>query len=145
VFFIMSYHDLYWRPKDGSWPATDPAALLKQVHAALKPGGVVIVEDHVDVAGADPLVNVDKVHRIDPVRLRKDFEKAGFKFDGESKALAHPTTITPSSCSIKRSASRPTRSSIVSADRPTPRLEQRHLATPAARHVVGTPAMSRPR
>jgi len=90
VFFIMSYHDLYWRPKDGSWPATDPAALLKQVHAALKPGGVVIVEDHVDVAGADPLVIVDKVHRIDPVRLRKDFEKAGFKFDGESKALAHP-------------------------------------------------------
>jgi predicted methyltransferase len=24
VLFIMSYHDLYWRPKDGSWPATDP-------------------------------------------------------------------------------------------------------------------------
>lgn len=90
VLFIMSYHDLYWRPKDGSWPATDPAVLLKQVRAALKPGGVVIVEDHVDVAGADPLVNVDKVHRIDPARLRKDFEKAGFRFDGESKALAHP-------------------------------------------------------
>jgi predicted methyltransferase len=90
ALFIMSYHDLYWRPKDGSWPNTDPAALLKQVHAALKPGGVVIVQDHVDVAGADPLVNVDKVHRIDPTRVRKDFEKAGFKFDGESKALAHP-------------------------------------------------------
>ena len=90
VLFIMSYHDLYWRPKDGSWPATDAAAMLQQVHAALKPGGVVIVEDHVDVAGADPLVNVDEVHRIDPARLRKDFEKAGFKFDGESKALAHP-------------------------------------------------------
>jgi predicted methyltransferase len=90
ALFIMSYHDLYWRPKDGSWPNTDPAAMLEQVHAALKPGGVVIVEDHVDVAGADPLVNVDKVHRIDPARVRKDFEKAGFTFDGESKALAHP-------------------------------------------------------
>ena len=90
AIFVMCYHDLYWRPEDGSWPKTDPAALLKQVHTALKPGGVVIVQDHIDVAGADPLVNVDKVPRIDPVRVRKDFEKAGFKFDGESKALAHP-------------------------------------------------------
>jgi predicted methyltransferase len=90
ALFIMAYHDLYWRPKDGSWPQTDPAALLERVHAALKPGGIVIVQDHIDVAGADPLVNVDKVHRIDPARVRKDFEKAGFTFDGESKALAHP-------------------------------------------------------
>ena len=51
---------------------------------------MVLLGLQLDVAGADPLVNVDKVHRIDPVRLRKDFEKAGFKFDGESKALAHP-------------------------------------------------------
>ena len=90
ALFIMSYHDLYWRPTDGSWPATDPARMLAQVHSALKPGGVVIVEDHVDVPGADPLKNVDKVHRIDPVVVRRDFEKAGFKFDGESKVLAHP-------------------------------------------------------
>jgi predicted methyltransferase len=90
ALFIMSYHDLYWRPTDGSWPATDPAKMLAQVYAALKPGGVVIVQDHVDVAGADPLKNVDKVHRIDPEIVKRDFEKAGFKFDGESKALAHP-------------------------------------------------------
>ena len=91
VLFIMSYHDLYWRPNDGSWTATDPAMLLEKVHAAVKPGGIVIVEDHVAPAGADPVVGVDKLHRIDPVGVRKrDFERAGFKFDGESKVLAHP-------------------------------------------------------
>jgi predicted methyltransferase len=90
ALFIMSYHDLYWRPADGSWPATDAARLLAQVHAALKPGGVVIVQDHVDVAGADPLASVDQRHRIDPAVVRRDFANAGFEFDGESPALAHP-------------------------------------------------------
>ena len=90
ALFVMSYHDLYWRPADGSWPATDPAKLLATLRTALKPGGVVIVQDHVDVAGADPLQGVDKVHRIDPAVVRSDFEKAGFEFDGESKVLAHP-------------------------------------------------------
>ncbi len=50
AFFVMSYHDLYWRPSDGSWPATDPMLLLAKLHAALKPGGVVVVQDHVGTA-----------------------------------------------------------------------------------------------
>jgi predicted methyltransferase len=90
AMFVMSYHDLYWRPAEGGWPATDAAKLVGMLYATLKPGGVVIVQDHVDAAGADPYKGVDKVHRIDPAVVRRDFEKAGFVFDGESKALAHP-------------------------------------------------------
>ena len=90
VMFIMSYHDLYWRPANGDWAPTDAPKLVEQLYTAVKPGGVVIVQDHIDVAGKDPLENVDKVHRIDPAVVKRDFEKAGFKFDGESKALAHP-------------------------------------------------------
>lgn len=90
VLFIMSYHDIYWRPADGSWPVTDGKQVLGKLLPALKPGGVVIVQDHVDKAGADPLVNVDKIHRIDPAVVRRDFEQAGFVLDGESKVLAHP-------------------------------------------------------
>jgi predicted methyltransferase len=90
AMFVMAYHDLYWRPADGGWPATDASKLVGKLYAALKPGGVVIVQDHVDGAGADPYKGVDKVHRIDPAVVRRDFEEAGFVFDGESKALAHP-------------------------------------------------------
>ena len=90
AMFIMAYHDLYWRPADGSWPQTDPAALVAKVFAALKPGGVVLVEDHVANAGGDTAATVDKLHRIDPALVKRDFEKAGFVFDGESRALAHP-------------------------------------------------------
>lgn len=90
VIFIMAYHDLYWRPADGSWADTDPALLLAKLHAALKPGGVILVQDHVAKAGGDPAKVVDELHRIDPALVKKDFARAGFDFDGESAALAHP-------------------------------------------------------
>jgi predicted methyltransferase len=31
---------------------------------------------------------VDTLHRIDPAIVRRDFERAGFEFDGASKVLA---------------------------------------------------------
>ncbi len=89
ALFIMSYHDLYWRPSDGSWPPTDPLQLLAKLHAALKSGGVVVVQDHVANPGGDPDKVVDSLHRIDPALVRRDFEKAGFVFDGSSDLLAH--------------------------------------------------------
>jgi predicted methyltransferase len=88
AIFVMSYHDLYWRPADGSWPPTDPAVLLAQLHAALKPGAVVVVQDHVAAAGGDTSKVVDDLHRIHPSVVRRDFERAGFAFDGESPVLA---------------------------------------------------------
>jgi predicted methyltransferase len=90
ALFIMSYHDLYWRPADGSWPATDPMQLLARLYAALKPGGAVVVEDHVANPGGDADKVVDALHRIDPELVKRDFAKAGFTLDGSSNVLAHP-------------------------------------------------------
>jgi predicted methyltransferase len=90
ALFVMSYHDAYWRPQDKSWDRTDPAALLQRLFLALKPGAVVVVQDHVAAAGGDVAKVVDTLHRIDPARVRRDFEQAGFVFDGSSDVLAHP-------------------------------------------------------
>jgi len=90
AIFIMSYHDLYWRPADGSWPPTDPAQLLGKLNAALKPGGVIVVQDHVATAGGATAEVVDKLHRIDPAVVKADFARAGFTLDAESDVLAHP-------------------------------------------------------
>ncbi|HKQ14689.1 MAG TPA: hypothetical protein VJT80_14750 [Steroidobacteraceae bacterium] len=90
VLFMQSYHDLYWRPKDGSWPATDAAKALAQLVPALKPGAVVVVVDHVANAGGDPTETVTSMHRIDPAILKRDFEAAGLKFDSESAVFANP-------------------------------------------------------
>jgi predicted methyltransferase len=90
VLFMQSYHDLYWRPKDGSWPKTDAAKALAQLVPALKPGAVVVVVDHVAKAGGEPTETVTGMHRIDPAILKRDFEAAGLKFDSESPVFANP-------------------------------------------------------
>jgi predicted methyltransferase len=90
VLFVQSYHDLYWRPKDGSWTPTDPAQSLARVVAALKPGAVAVVIDHAAVAGGDPAATVDALHRIDPAVVKRDFEAAGLVFDAESPLFQNP-------------------------------------------------------
>lgn len=89
VLFMQSYHDLYWRPKEG-WPQTDPAKALAQLAPALKPGAVVVVVDHVANAGIDPTKAATDMHRIDPATLKRDFEAAGLTFDAESPVFANP-------------------------------------------------------
>jgi len=88
ALFVMSYHDLHWKSKDGSWPNTDPAQALAKLVPALKPGATVVVLDHAATAGADPAVSVDALHRIDPALVKREFEAAGLTFDAESKAFA---------------------------------------------------------
>ena len=49
-----------------------------------------MVEDHVANPGGDTAQVVDAMHRIDPPVVKRDFEQAGFVFDGESRVLANP-------------------------------------------------------
>lgn len=90
VLFVMSYHDLYWKQKDPEWGVIDPAQALVKLVPALKPGGVVVVVDHIAAAGGETSAVVDALHRIDPATVRHDFEAAGLVFDGESMALRNP-------------------------------------------------------
>lgn len=90
ALFVQTYHDLYWRPKDGSWKPVDPAQSLAKLVPALKPGAVVLVVDHVATPGGDTSQTVDALHRIDPAVVRRDFEAAGLVFDSESSILSNP-------------------------------------------------------
>lgn len=90
AMFIMAYHDLYWRPADGSWPNTDPALMLRKLYAAMKQGGNVLVQDHVASAGGDPSDVVNRLHRIDPAIVRRDFAAAGFVEVRASNLFANP-------------------------------------------------------
>jgi predicted methyltransferase len=86
----LNYHDTYWESAEFGLPRMDPAAFLAKVHAAMKPGAVIGVVDHVAKPGGDVREVVEKLHRIDPAVIRADFERAGFAFDSESDLLRNP-------------------------------------------------------
>ena len=87
VFIRQNYHDLHVRFMG---PADVPA-FTRKVFAALKPGGVYIVIDHVAPAGMDETAAVNRLHRINPADVKAEVEAAGFRFDGESPILAEPS------------------------------------------------------
>lgn len=81
----QNFHDLYLTRFN-----LDVPAVVKQIYAAVKPGGEFVVLDHAAAAGADVVPTANTLHRIDPAAVRKTVEAAGFKFEGESKILANP-------------------------------------------------------
>ena len=85
----LIYHDFYWESEQFKMERMDPAAILANLYAGMKPGGVVAVIDHVGSAG-DTRAVVEKTHRIDPATARSDFLKAGFVLDGENEMFANP-------------------------------------------------------
>ena len=78
----QNYHDLH------NVPGLDMAAFNKAVFAALKPGGVYVVLDHVGAPG-DPAIT-HTLHRIDPAVVRREVEQAGFLYVDESRVLRNP-------------------------------------------------------
>lgn len=90
VMIHLDYHDLYWESEKFKVPRTDPAAFLKTLYVAVKPGGTVAVIDHVGLPG-DTRDTVNKFHRIDPAVVKADFLAAGFVLDGESDMLRNTT------------------------------------------------------
>jgi predicted methyltransferase len=82
IWTAQNYHDLH----DTFMGPADVAALNQRFFDALKPGGLYLVIDHVAEAGSG-LRDTESLHRIDPKRLRREIEAAGFEFDAQSNAL----------------------------------------------------------
>ena len=90
VILNDNYHDTYWQNEKLKVPQMDPNAFLKAVYAAMKPGAVIGVIDHVASPNQDTRATVEKYHRIDPNVVKADFKRAGFVFVGSSNLLRNP-------------------------------------------------------
>jgi predicted methyltransferase len=84
VFTAQNYHDL----RSSKLPPKTAQGVNRAIFAALKPGGYYIIVDHSAAKGAGVSV-VDTLHRIEAATLKAEVLAVGFKFDGESKALAN--------------------------------------------------------
>jgi predicted methyltransferase len=85
VWTSQNYHDF----KNPGMFFVDTAAMNKAIFDALKPGGLYLIVDHAAAAGSGAR-DTGSLHRIDPELVKREVEAAGFRFVGESKALANP-------------------------------------------------------
>ncbi len=91
-FLLMNldYHDVYWESAERKISRMEPDVWLKNLYAAMKPGGTVGIIDHAATPGGDTRAVVEKLHRIDPAVVKADFERAGFVLEGTSDLLKNP-------------------------------------------------------
>jgi len=82
ITFFFFYHDT-------TYMEVDRAVMNRKLHAALKPGGLLVIADHSAKPGDG--ANVGKsLHRIEESALRREVEAAGFKLVGEADFLRRP-------------------------------------------------------
>ena len=81
IWTSQNYHDLQFGLSHEQILALDRSIL-----AALKPGGVLLVIDHVAAPGAGWSV-APKLHRIEPREILADMQAAGFQFEAGSDVL----------------------------------------------------------
>jgi len=85
IWTAQNYHDLH----DAFLGPADVAALNKALYDSLKPGGILLVIDHVAAPGS-ALRDTESLHRIDPVQMQREIEAAGFVFEAQSDVLRNP-------------------------------------------------------
>lgn len=85
IFTAQNYHDLHL----GRASPEQIAAIDRQMFAALKPGGVLVVVDHYAVDGSGDR-DSNKLHRIDIATVKAELTAAGFVLEAESDLLRNP-------------------------------------------------------
>lgn len=105
IYFVLGYHDMYHQSDD--W-RVDANKLLKQLHRALKPGGVMLVIDHAAPDGTGKK-HSQKLHRIDEQYVKDELADFGFTFVKASQILRNEQDsrkISPFRPEIRRKTDR---------------------------------------
>jgi predicted methyltransferase len=84
IFISQIYHDFHLPQLN-----LDVAQINRDMFAALKPGGALIVIDHAAVDGSDLSVT-DALHRIDQATVVRELQAAGFVLEAQSDVLRNP-------------------------------------------------------
>ncbi len=86
IVTVQNYHDLFLAP----FPKGTAESVTRKLYNSLKPGGTLLVIDH--VANTDPENKApNTIHRIDPEVARKAIQAAGFRFAGKLDVLRNTT------------------------------------------------------
>ncbi len=84
IFISQIYHDFHLAQS-----GIDVPRLNREMFAALKPGGVLVIIDHAAAPGSDVSVT-GTLHRIDQAQVVRELAAAGFVLEEESELLRNP-------------------------------------------------------
>jgi predicted methyltransferase len=82
-------HEIWYTPEGAAEPLGNPDKSFRDIARALKPGGQLVVIDHVAPAGSPPTTGGDS-HRIDPAYVLAMAAAAGLVFETGSDMLRNP-------------------------------------------------------
>lgn len=90
ALMVLAYHDFFFGAAEFNWPDVDEAAFLDSLCAAMKPGAVLGVVDHVANPGEAVEDTAFRLHRIDPERVKADLTGSCFEYVEASDCLRNP-------------------------------------------------------
>lgn len=89
VTWFQGPHELYCKAACGNAVMGEPAAVFTEISRVLKPGGYLVLMDHVAPQGTATTSGNDQ-HRIDKMQVMALATAAGFALEEESSILANP-------------------------------------------------------
>jgi predicted methyltransferase len=89
VLMIDVYPDIYFADGEADGRRVDGRRLFAEVYRSLRPGGILGIADHATLPGAPPEV-AGTPGSVDPARLRRELEAAGFRYEARSDVLLQP-------------------------------------------------------
>jgi len=82
IWTSLNFHDLY----DSFMGPANVPEVVASFYKALKPGGVLVIVDHVAQAGSE-VRDTESLHRIDPAVIIRTVRAAGFVLEAQSDLL----------------------------------------------------------
>lgn len=90
ALITLNWHDFLFGSEQYNWPDVDERAFVDALCAAMKPGAVLGIIDHVAEPGGDATQVAFGLHRVDPGLIKADLKDSCFTLAAESDLLANP-------------------------------------------------------
>ncbi|MCW8925458.1 MAG: class I SAM-dependent methyltransferase [Xanthomonadales bacterium] len=87
ALLVLTWHDFLFANMDQGWQAIDEDLLLDKLCAAMKPGAVLGLVDHVANPGGDRAEVAQDLHRVDPQVVKDSFADSCFSLEAEAEFL----------------------------------------------------------
>ena len=87
AMLVLTWHDFLFADEDNGWLAINEDLLVNKLCAAMKPGAVLGLIDHVANSGGEPAQVAETLHRVNPQLVRDFFAGTCFTLEAEAGFL----------------------------------------------------------